>query len=134
MKKTVLAIAIAALVLPGAANAQADRNPNLGAYVSTTAHDSRADERESNVHDDNRGRSARDNNRGRSDPAKAHDFKRGERFDRSRATNYREIDYRQVRGLDAPPRGYHYVQSGDDVLLVAITSGIVGAVIGGLLT
>jgi Ni/Co efflux regulator RcnB len=57
------------------------------------------------------------------------DWKRGERFDSRQARNYRQIDYRQYRGLRAPPRGYRYVQSGNDAVLVGITSGIVAAVL-----
>ena len=55
-------------------------------------------------------------------------WQRGERFDRRYARNYRQIDYRQYRGLRTPPRGYHYVQSGNDAVLVGITSGIIAAV------
>ncbi|AQR73291.1 RcnB family protein [Sphingomonas sp. LM7] len=55
-------------------------------------------------------------------------WQRGQRFDSRYASNYRQIDYRQYRGLRAPPRGYRYVQSGNDAVLVAITSGIIGAV------
>ena len=55
-------------------------------------------------------------------------WQRGQHFDSRYARNYRQIDYRQYRGLRAPPRGYRYVQSGNDAVLVAITSGIIGAV------
>lgn len=55
-------------------------------------------------------------------------WKRGERFDNRYAQNYRQIDYRQYRGLKAAPRGYRYVQSGNDAVLVGITSGIIAAV------
>jgi Ni/Co efflux regulator RcnB len=55
-------------------------------------------------------------------------WRKGERFDSRQARNYRQIDYRQYRGLQAPPRGYRYVQSGNDAVLVGITSGIVAAV------
>ncbi len=57
-----------------------------------------------------------------------HNWQRGERFDSRYARNYRQIDYRQYRGLRAPPRGYRYVQSGNDAVLIGITSGIIGAV------
>ena len=62
-------------------------------------------------------------------------WNKGQRFDRRYAQNYREIDYRQYRNqrLYAPPRGYHWVQSGNDAVLVALTSGLIGAVIGGAL-
>lgn len=58
---------------------------------------------------------------------------KGQRFDRRYAPNYRQIDYRTYRGrgLYAPPRGYHWVQSGNDAVLVALTSGLIGAVISG---
>lgn len=54
---------------------------------------------------------------------------KGDRFDSRYARNYRQIDYRHYRGLKAPPRGYRYVQSGNDAVLVGITSGIIAAVI-----
>lgn len=60
-------------------------------------------------------------------------WRKGERFDNRYARNYRQIDYRQYRGLKAPPRGYRYVQSGNDAVLVGITSGIIAAVFGNLI-
>lgn len=59
---------------------------------------------------------------------------RGQRFDRRYASNYREIsDWRQYRGrrLYAPPRGYHWVRSGNDAVLVALSGGLIGAVLAG---
>lgn len=58
-------------------------------------------------------------------------WRKGDRFDRRYATNYREIDYRQYRGLRAPPRGYHYVRSGNDAVLVGVASGVIAAVVAG---
>lgn len=56
---------------------------------------------------------------------------KGQRFDRRYATSYRVIDnYRGYR-LRTPPRGYHWVRSGNDAVLVAITSGIIASVITG---
>ena len=56
-------------------------------------------------------------------------WRKGQRFDQRQARNYRQIDYRKYRGLRAPPRGYRYVQSGNDAVLVGVTSGIIAAVI-----
>ena len=112
MKKTLLAIAAASMIVPTAAQAYDRPHGNYGQYVSKQAHKKNADKKRAQAY---------------------YKFRKGERFDRSRATNYRKIDYRQYRDLRAPPRGYEYVRSGDDVLLVAIGSGIIGAVIGGLL-
>lgn len=61
------------------------------------------------------------------------DWRKGQRFDSRYARNYRQIDYRQHRNLKAPPRGYRYVQSGNDAVLVGITSGIVAAVFANML-
>lgn len=55
-------------------------------------------------------------------------WNRGDRFDTRYARNYRQIDYRQYRGLRTPPRGYRYVQSGNDAVLIGIASGLVAAV------
>lgn len=64
-----------------------------------------------------------------------HRWAKGQRFDRRYAQNYRVVDYRQYRqrGLYAPPRGYQWAQSGNDAVLIAITSGLIGAVLGGAL-
>jgi Ni/Co efflux regulator RcnB len=65
---------------------------------------------------------------------RGHSWARGQRFDSRYATNYQSIDnWQQYRGrrLYAPPRGYHWVRSGNDAVLVAITGGLIGAVLGG---
>lgn len=56
-------------------------------------------------------------------------WRRGERFDPRYARHYAQIDYRRYRGLRPPPRGYRYVRSGNDAVLVGIATGIVAAVI-----
>jgi len=60
-------------------------------------------------------------------------FKKGEKFDRRQASNYQIINYRNYRNLKAPPKGYHYVRSGNDILLVGLTSGIVASVLTGMI-
>jgi Ni/Co efflux regulator RcnB len=60
-------------------------------------------------------------------------WQRGERFDSRYARNYRQVDYRTHGRLYAPPRGYQWVQSGNDAVLVALASGLIGAVLGGVL-
>ncbi|MEI9852243.1 MAG: RcnB family protein [Sphingomonas sp.] len=60
-------------------------------------------------------------------------WQKGQRFDARYARNYRQIDYRKFRGLKAPPHGYRYVQSGNDAVLVGVTSGLIAAVIANIL-
>jgi Ni/Co efflux regulator RcnB len=47
-------------------------------------------------------------------------WRKGQRFDRRYATNYRVIDYRQYRQrrLYAPGRGQQWVRSGNDAILI----------------
>lgn len=66
-------------------------------------------------------------------PVSYRKWQRGQRFDARYARNYRQIDYRQYRNLKAPPRGYRYVQSGNDAVLVGVTSGIIAAVFANLI-
>lgn len=61
-------------------------------------------------------------------------WNKGQRFDRRYAQNYREIgNWQQYRGrrLYAPPRGYHWVRSGNDAVLIAVAGGLIGAVLAG---
>lgn len=48
-----------------------------------------------------------------------------------RTSNYVVHDYGRY-GLRAPPRGYQYVRSGNDVVLAVVATGLVTAVIAGL--
>jgi Ni/Co efflux regulator RcnB len=55
-------------------------------------------------------------------------WQQGQRFDSRYASNYRIIgnSYRNR----VAPRGYRWVQSGNDAVLVALASGIIGAIVG----
>jgi Ni/Co efflux regulator RcnB len=55
---------------------------------------------------------------------------RGQRFDSRYATRYRVIQNPRAYRLHDAPRGYRWVQSGNDAVLVAIASGLIGAVLG----
>lgn len=69
-------------------------------------------------------------NRFSNERVQARNWQRGDRFDSRYATNYRVIDNPGYYNLRAAPRGYRWVQSGNDAVLIAITSGIIGALIG----
>jgi Ni/Co efflux regulator RcnB len=60
----------------------------------------------------------------------ARNWRKGERFDSRQARNYRVISNPRAYRLYDAPRGYRWVQSNNDAVLVAITSGIIGAVLG----
>lgn len=56
-------------------------------------------------------------------------WRKGERFDQRRARYYQQVDYRKYRGLRAPPRGYRWVRSDNDAVLIAIGTGVIASVI-----
>lgn len=56
-------------------------------------------------------------------------WNRGERFDSRYASNYRIIANPRAYRLQNAPRGYRWVQSGNDAVLVAVASGLIGAVL-----
>ncbi len=55
----------------------------------------------------------------------------GQRLPSYYTQGYVVNDYSRY-GLRAPPRGYHYVRSGNDVVLAAVAGGLITAVIAGL--
>jgi len=60
---------------------------------------------------------------------KQHRWNRGDRFDRRYASNYMVISNPSYYRLRQAPYGYHWVRSGNDAVLVAIASGIIGALV-----
>jgi len=58
-----------------------------------------------------------------------HRWQRGQRFDRRYATNYRVISNPYYYNLRPAPYGYHWVRSGNDAILVALASGLIGALV-----
>lgn len=129
MKKLTLIVAMAAMLAPtGALRAQ--HRPDRD----------RHDERGRDRHDDRGDRYRHDDRHDRRDRGDHYDrryaerhqwrsWKRGDRFDRRYARDYQILDHRRYRALRQPPRGYHYVRSGNDAVLVAIATGVVAAVI-----
>lgn len=59
--------------------------------------------------------------------AAARHWRQGQRLDR-RYGAWQDVDWRAHR-LPAPRRGYHWVRSGDDYVLAALTGGLIASVI-----
>ncbi|MBD3730232.1 MAG: RcnB family protein [Sphingomonadales bacterium] len=62
--------------------------------------------------------------------SKVHKWSKGEKFSRAKAPNYSRVDYRRYRKLSAPPRGYVWVRSGEDALLVRLSDNVIRSVVG----
>jgi Ni/Co efflux regulator RcnB len=121
MKKFVLSALAASIAL----------TPMIAAPASAAQH--RHDERRTTVVRHQPGRTVVVNRTVTRGP-QFRNWRRGERFDYRQAHNYRVInDWRGYRGrhLYAPPRGYHWVRSGNDAVLVAVAGGLIGAVLAG---
>jgi len=58
-----------------------------------------------------------------------HKFRKGEKFNRSLASDFARLDYRNHRGLHAPPPGQYWVRSGTDAILVRATDEVVMSVL-----
>ena len=55
----------------------------------------------------------------------SHEFQRGQRLPPEYHNRQYVVDDWRGHRLSAPPRGYHWVQTGSDYVLVAITTGII---------
>jgi len=70
------------------------------------------------------------NNRfGNSYGFQTHRWNRGDRFDSRYAGNYMVVANPYAYNLRPAPYGYRWVRSGNDAVLVAIASGIIGALV-----
>lgn len=120
MKKMLLAAAAGALLAAGALDAaQAappSRHDDHGRYDSHDQYERRAERRYS---------------AGRYAPPRGYKprhWRRGDRLPPEYHSRAYVIDYKRYH-LAPPPRGYHYVRVGDDVVLAAIASGVISSVI-----
>ena len=58
----------------------------------------------------------------------ARQWHRGDRMPSAYRGRAYVVDHRRY-GLSAPPRGYHYVRSGNDAVLTAVATGVIASVI-----
>ncbi|HTH45446.1 MAG TPA: RcnB family protein [Oxalicibacterium sp.] len=80
------------------------------------------------VHHDNRYHDRHDHHEGRG-AGPHHDFYRGGHLSREYRHRQYVVENWRVHHLNAPPRGYHWVQTGPDYVLVAISSGIIAQIV-----
>lgn len=124
----VAAVAVSALVAPPLAQAQ--ERPPEGSEV-------RAEDRRDAPHRDASHHQAQPQQRQRpqamppqyrAEVRQPHAWRTGERFERSHAPHYTRVVYVDHYGLKPPPRGYVWVRSGWDALLVRLTNNIIVAI------
>jgi len=105
-------------------NGQQDRRDNDGRQAERRDNDGRQGDRHDNRGYHNERRSSRDGY----GAGPSHSYYRGGRL----PVEYRHRQYvvEDWRGhqLSAPPRGYHWVQTGSDYVLIAIATGIIASI------
>jgi len=116
MKKFIIA-ALAATIVAGPVMAQ-DRGDHRG-RDDRGRHEQRWDNR---GHQDFRGHGNRFADRR---------WNRGDRFDYRQVRNYRIIGNPGYYHLRPAPRGYRWVRSGNDAVMIAIAGGVVASVLAG---
>lgn len=123
MKKKIITCALiaATFAMQGAAFAD-DHDHDHGRGNPHYRHDYRHD------HRDHRDFHGRPDYHGRG-AGPRHDFYRGQRL----AAEYRRHEYRvdnwRYHHLSAPPRGYYWVQTGADYVLIAAATGIIAQIV-----
>jgi Ni/Co efflux regulator RcnB len=121
VKKFITAALAASLLATPVLAAPGDRHDNRADNRGGRYEQSHRNDRRDNVRNDYR----------RPAPAQYRSWSRGQRFDSRYARNYRVIGSPRAYRLHDAPRGYRWVQSGSDAVLIGITSGIIATVLAG---
>lgn len=134
MKNKIIISTIMALSLTtgGAAFAQGKDHGNDRGRNGHSQNNGHGSDRGHDNRSDSRGKQARGHDNGRHEGRGAgprHDFYKGNRISHEyRSRQYVVNDWRGHR-LHAPPRGYQWVQTGPDYVLIAITTGIIAQIV-----
>jgi Ni/Co efflux regulator RcnB len=127
MKKFVLAAVAASILSTPVFAAPFDGNNGQGRMEQR--HDDRGGRDFQNGRDNRDFRGQRDFRGPQRAQFQHRDWKRGDRFESRYASNYRVINNYGAYRLHQPPRGYRWVQSGNDAVLIGVTTGIIAAVL-----
>ncbi|RXZ33210.1 hypothetical protein D9O50_13970 [Oxalobacteraceae bacterium CAVE-383] len=87
-------------------------------------HDRGHDDHRNDRRDDHRDY-RRDDHRDERGAGPNHSFRRGDRLPVEYRSRQYVVDDWRGHHLSAPPRGYHWVQTGGDYVLVAVSTGII---------
>ena len=130
MKKFIIA-ALAATIVAGPVLAQPYQGHDNRGYQSQSANRDYRDDRRDDRRGHNYRNDRRDDRRAGNHRYDNRRWNRGERFDYRQARNYRVIGNPGVYHLRQAPRGYRWVQSGSDAVMIGIDSGLVASVLAG---
>ncbi|MTV39792.1 RcnB family protein [Duganella radicis] len=121
-RKVMMAAVLAALVgVSGAASAQNRHDNDRRDHDRDRYSHDRRNDRQDYRHDGDWGR-----DRG---AGPRHDLRKGGRLPLEYRSRQYVVDNWRAHHLSAPPRGYHWVQTGSDYVLVGITTGIIASLL-----
>jgi len=122
-RKLITATVLAAFIgVTGAASAQdRHRDDDRRGGPDYSRHDERRNDR-NDYHRDDR----HDHDRG---AGPRHDLRKGGHLPQEYRHRQYVVDNWRAHRLSAPPRGYHWVQTGSDYVLVGITTGIIASLL-----
>jgi Ni/Co efflux regulator RcnB len=132
--KLITAAVLAAFIgVTGAASAQDrhrddDRRGGPDFSRSDERRNDRTDYHQNDRQDDRRA-DQHDNRRDDRGAGPRHDLRKGGRLPAEYRNRQYVVDDWRGHRLSAPPRGYHWVQTGGDYVLVAITTGIIASLL-----
>ncbi|MGJ9418916.1 RcnB family protein [Massilia sp. CMS3.1] len=145
MKTTVIASALFALSVAASGSALAQRGDH-GNDRYDNDRNGRAEQRNDSYNNDrnDNGRNDRFDRNNRNDRyynaqnfrrddkrggGPRHDLRRGQRLNQEYRNNRYVVSDWRARRLSAPPRGHHWVRTGNDYVLAAIATGIIAQVL-----
>lgn len=133
MKNKMIATALLALTVAASGSAFAQRGDRDGRDDHSNGRDNYSQQRDdhqrgnSEDHRNDRGQKfVRDDSRG---AGPRHDMRRGQRLSQEYRNNRYVVSDWRSRHLSAPPRGQHWVQTGNDYVLASIATGIIAQVL-----
>lgn len=126
MKKRLIACTLIAAALAAQSTAFADDHGRGHGHGKSQRHYDRHDRHDRDNRHDQRDHRYYHNGRG---AGPHHDFYRGQRLSAEYRRHEYVVDNWRYHRLSAPPRGYHWVQTGSDYVLIAITTGIIAQIV-----
>jgi Ni/Co efflux regulator RcnB len=135
MNSKLLVTTLSAAILLASTSAFAQRNDHgndrndRGQQAQQDNHNDRNDNNNRNDHNDNRQQFANGHDNGNRGAGPRHDMRRGARLPNDYRSNQYVVSDWRGHHLNAPPRGQHWVQAGNDYVLAAIATGIITQVL-----
>lgn len=126
MSSKIIISAMLAIGLATGGSAFADDHRNDKGRNSHSQHDNRGHDNRNDKHDDKHHDNGKHNGRG---AGPQHNYHKGGYVSREYRQRQYVVNDWHGRHLHAPPRGYQWVQTGPDYVLIAISTGLIAQIV-----